>query len=304
MVRRVLLRMKIISVEHEYGKDQKLRKEDVMILKQWTEMQCHLPHVSELHLMFFLHSCYYNIEMAKSAIESFFTIRTHCPEFFKNRNPKSTELVKQMNVGCCVDLPKKTPEGNQILLYKFLDRDVGKFDANEQMKLFDMGIVHCLMQNGTSEGVVVVCDFKGASFAHLLKINVSIVSKVFPYLQQALFIRLKAIHYLNVGLLVDGLMSLVKPFLKSELIDSVHVHNSIETLIQHIPIECLPSDYGGSQPSFKELHEDHCQRLFDFADYFIDEDTYIVDETKRIGKPSNPSEIFGLDGTFKQIEID
>ncbi|XP_031331944.1 alpha-tocopherol transfer protein-like [Photinus pyralis] len=296
--------MRNVSAQSEYEKDGRLRKDDVMILKGWAEKQRHLPPISEVQLIFFLHSCYYSTELAKSTIESFFTLRAQCPEFFANRDPRRAEVRVQIDSSCFVSLPKKTHDGNRILLYKMFVSEIGKFDPNETVKLLDMGITLDLLQNGTADGIVVVCDLEGATFAHILRVSLSTVRNSYTYLQDAVPVRLKAVHYFNAIGILDSIMAMIKPVVKNELFNSLHVHGSVETVFQYVPKEYFPSDYGGQQPSLKELHETHIQNLIDFAEYFVNEETQIADETKRVARPANANGTFGADGSFKRLEID
>lgn len=71
----------------EYEKNDGLRKEDVNKLMEWCEKQSHLPKLSEITVILFLQSCYYNNELAKQALENFFVAKTRCAEIFKNRDP-------------------------------------------------------------------------------------------------------------------------------------------------------------------------------------------------------------------------
>ena len=295
--------MKVISVESEYEKNKELRKEDVAVLKEWAEKEPHLPPISELHLIFFLHSCYYSIEMAKTTIDSYFTYRAHCPELFQNRD--LSELKKHFEICHFLHLPQKTPNGDQILMFKFKDLDPNKFSFNDQMKIFDMCIVQWMMQHGTAEGFVIVCDYEGVTLSHILKLNVMTIKKILFYLQDALFVRLKSIHFCNVGAYMDVLMNLVKPFLKKELVNSLHFHTeSIKSLYKFVPLDCLPSDYGGLQPSVAALHDTIWEMLLEYTDYFAKENLYIADESKRVGKATNLSDIFGVEGSFKKLDID
>lgn len=70
--------MSILSydVEKIYQKDLNLKKEDINQLKEWLKKQPHLPKATEEQLIWFLHSCFYSIEKAKTTIDAFFTIRT------------------------------------------------------------------------------------------------------------------------------------------------------------------------------------------------------------------------------------
>lgn len=40
------------------------------------------------------------------------------------------------------------------------------------------------------------------------------------------------------------------------------------------------------------------------VDYFVEDEKMIADERKRSDKPKNETEVFGVEGTFKRLDID
>lgn len=52
---------------------------------------------------------------------------------------------------------------------------------------------------------------------------------------------------------MDKLLALIKPFLKKELIDSMTLNITIETLLPYVPLEMFPKESGGNAPSFMVL---------------------------------------------------
>lgn len=80
--------VKPITFEEELKKNpSELKVEDIKMLREWCEKQSHLPNISDAQLALFLHSNYYRLEPTKSTIETFYTVRSHVPEFFHNRDP-------------------------------------------------------------------------------------------------------------------------------------------------------------------------------------------------------------------------
>lgn len=80
----------------------------------------------------------------------------------------------------------------------------------------------------------------------------------------------------------------------------------MDTFYKYIPQELMPKEYGGNVNSFKELQEAAVQNLRDNEEFTKDEETYVVDESKRVGKSKFLKEMgdVGVEGTFKKLDID
>ncbi|KAJ8930565.1 hypothetical protein NQ314_016627 [Rhamnusium bicolor] len=117
-------------------------------------------------------------------------------------------------------------------------------------------------------------------------------------------IRLKSLEFFNIVSFMDKLLALMKPFMKKELMNSLFLHTDMESLNKRIPKNLLPQDYGGSCESLSILHEKYKAVISDNADFFKYQDSQVVDESKRPGKPKNIGDVFGMEGTFKKLEVD
>ncbi|KAK4878841.1 hypothetical protein RN001_011347 [Aquatica leii] len=295
----------LADVENEYAKNKNLRKEDIRALREWADKQPHLPKISELQYILFLQSCYFSIEMTKATIDTFFTVKTLCPEFFANRDPTDAKFAEHLNVGAYIPLPKTTPEGYRVIFCKVMDSDASKYSFNEQIKNFDMSIMLWMMMEGTAEGLLIVMDMDGITFAHMTKLNVMGLKKFFLYLQEAMPVRLKGLHFINVVPFMDKFMALIKPFMKKELLSVLHLHtDSLDSLHKYVPQDCLPSNFGGKAAPIVQLHEQVKTKLCQNADFFKMDEKQLVDESKRMGKPKSANDIFGTEGSFKKLDID
>ncbi|RZC37853.1 CRAL TRIO domain containing protein [Asbolus verrucosus] len=286
-----------------YEKDPNLKREDVQTLKEWIKKQPHLPELKEMQLVIFLHSCYYRIEPTKTALDSYFTVKTHCPDLFE---ALSQDVFKRtLSVGFLNILPKRTPENYAVMLMKLIDFKTDNFNFINMIRSINMISTLHLHQYGYEDGVVVLFDMKGFTLGHLTRINLTAFKKALYHLQEGAPVRLKSIHFINVVAFIDKVVAMVKPFLKQELYDMLNFHsNSVETLYKYVPKECLPKDYGGEAPSVNALNETCIKNVINNFDFFAWHDSQKVDESKRYGKPKNASTIFGVEGTFKKLEID
>lgn len=66
---------------------------------------------------------------------------------------------------------------------------------------------------------------------------------------------------------------MIKPFVRKELYERIHLHNSsagYENFFKKfVPRSHMPSDYGGNLASVLELHEQNRKVLEEMRDYFL-----------------------------------
>uniref|UniRef100_A0A6P7GZ39 Alpha-tocopherol transfer protein-like n=1 Tax=Diabrotica virgifera virgifera TaxID=50390 RepID=A0A6P7GZ39_DIAVI len=76
-------------------------------------------------------------------------------------------------------------------------------------------------ENGPPCGFQLVFDMQNSSLAHFLKVNPMLIKKFIYYLQDAMPIRLKHIHFIYPAFFLDKIFSLIKPMMKKELFELV-----------------------------------------------------------------------------------
>jgi hypothetical protein len=78
----------------------------------------------------------------------------------------------------------------------------------------------------------------------------------------------------------------------------------MEALYKVVPRKLLPKEYGGDAGPIQDIINDMEKRMIAKRDFFLEDENYGVDEKKRVGRPKNADNLFGLDGTFRQLAID
>lgn len=295
---------RVVDPAEEYAKTSKLKKEDVKSLMEWAEKQPHLPKISEFQFILFLQSCYFNNELAKQAIDIFFTSRSLSREIFGGRDPKDPNIQQAIDCALVTFLPKELPNGFRVLYAGLVDPNPDVYHHGPQLRMFDMSIVSGMHTKGTCEGIALVVDMKLSSLSHVLKQNLTNMKKYLYYLQEGLPIRLREIHLANPGTLADRVLTLFRPFIKKELQDMLMVHSTLDSLYKHIPKEYLPSELGGDVGTLKELQEKVRGDFLANEEFFKKDEVQTTDESKRTEKPKDLSKIFGLEGTFKKLDLD
>ncbi|KAB0791295.1 hypothetical protein PPYR_03095 [Photinus pyralis] len=291
-----------VDVELQYEKVKGLRREDVAYLKEWLLRQPHLPQLRELDIMAFLQSCDFSIEMTKVTIDNYYTIKTFCREVFGPRDAEKVKtIVEHYQV---VPLPEPTEEGYLILMSGLKNSNVGVYSFEDYGKAIDMVGRMTLYSRGVFNGVVIIFNTKNLTFGHLTKLNISLFRKYLVYLQEALPAQLKQIHVINTSSVIEKLLSIIRPFMKRELFDLIHVHSDYKaTLFQHVRQALLPQDFGGSQRSTDDLHDEIATLVLENIDLIRVDEANLVDESKRLVRWTKSVGVFGVDGSFKQLEL-
>lgn len=104
---------------------------------------------------------------------------------------------------------------------------------------------------------------------------------------------------------MDKVLALMRPFMKKELMDVMHIHSSMDTFLdKHVPKAMMPDEYGGSAGKVFDVTDKIYKDLQGCQEFFTEEATRRVNEKLRPGKPKTEGDLFGTDGNFKQLQFD
>ncbi|XP_047358969.1 alpha-tocopherol transfer protein-like isoform X2 [Vespa velutina] len=261
------------TIEDSRKKYPELTEELLEKLKEWVQ-QCNLSDVPQEQLAIFAQSCYFQTDATLRCMETYYRIRTNTPEFFSNRDIKLDNLQCSLKVLEFVMLPVPDPNGYNIIFHRLADTKASKYFLNDAIKLMMMTVDENLYNYGCSPGYIFLFDMAGVNIAHLTRISIGSIRKLFEYVQEGMPIRLKAIHVINVVGFMDKILSILKPFMNSEILEMLHLHTGeISEIYKYIPPMCLPKDYGGELDCIEVLHGEHLRKLEQLRDYFHEEET-------------------------------
>ncbi|XP_032686006.1 uncharacterized protein LOC116851075 [Odontomachus brunneus] len=302
----VMSSIKCITLEGELKKNSELKLSDIQILREWCEKQPHLPKIEDVELAIFLYLSYYHIESAKNTIENYYTYRTHAPELFSNRDIlKVKRLRDSFQVMPHIVLESTTKEGYNIILGQFIDANPSHFFHNESLSALLMTYDEFLWTRGSIVGLVYMCNAADFTIGHVGRFNLTSLKKVVYYLQGVILMRIKAVHLINMSPAAVILYNMIKPFFSDKLINLIHIHSTLESVNEYLPIEALPDEFGGKAGTIRELTNAQLKKLENFHEWFLEDEKYKrVDESLRIGKSKTSSDLFGVDGSFKKLDFD
>ncbi|KAL1462784.1 hypothetical protein WDU94_014592 [Cyamophila willieti] len=279
------------------------------VLREWLKQNPHLPqNISDNNLSTFIIQSKNRMQKAKDWVESYYTRHlSGLPEFFANPDPAASEIQDSFDIVSLAICPQMTPMGERVQIFKLEDADPSKYNPEAITKRAYMIVDIRLTEESLEGGEVGIFDMKDFTMEHIVVKLTPMVLKKMIQSTKVVPCRLKKIIFINAPSMFDTLVMILKTFLNEKLRKRLYVYSGDHTnLYQHVPRHILPKDYGGDDLPIKELSDYWRGRLLKARDWFLDESIQQADESKRIGefKHRLGQEIFGLEGSFKNIVID
>ncbi|XP_073948723.1 alpha-tocopherol transfer protein-like [Choristoneura fumiferana] len=297
--------VKQFPVEKEYEKNPDISPEDILKLREWLKTQPHLPgdYLDELDLIISYHCCERSAEVSKQVIDLHYTLRTLFP-FFKDRC-YDMKIEFTMNTVLIAPLPTPTVHGYRAIYARLLDADPRHFNFVDAVRTFMMIFDLWQYEEGTWPGFVLIIDMDTAVVAHLARVELMALRQVLYFLQEVMLVKLKGVHFLNAPGFMDKLLLMLRPFLKKDLLDMLYIHQrDSSSTYDHIPKKAFPKNCGGEYKDFETIKEELIVRLQSNPTFFRDENRRRVNETLRKGKKATVEDLFGIQGSFKKLDID
>ncbi|KAI8441981.1 hypothetical protein MSG28_005646 [Choristoneura fumiferana] len=141
-------------------------------------------------------------------------------------------------------------------------------------------------------GDIYVLDAAVLGPSLLAKLSPSAIKKFMICVQEAFPVKLKEVHIINTSPIVE------------RFVNFIHVHKDVKELYKYVPREMLPVEYGGDCSSMDVLQEQWRQKLEEYGDWFKAQESVKANEALRPGRPTNYDDLFGIDGSFRQLAID
>lgn len=228
--------------------------------------------------MLFLHFANGDIEKAAERLSKYYELKKTTPEFFKNRDIQSDEIQKNLKVALAISLPM-TPDNCNLILNKFINCDPKVYMFDDAMKYYVMKVEEHTYLYGPRSGTVFISDLEGVSFGHLFRPSMNSIRKSLRFLQEASPMNVKAIHIMNTVPFLNAIMAIVKPFIRTDIMNKVHFHSKnmdFEKFYkEHIPKSCLPSNYGGDLDDIEKINKQQLKAFAEMRDYFLMEEQQV-----------------------------
>ncbi|KAM3963871.1 alpha-tocopherol transfer protein-like [Aphomia sociella] len=295
------------KIRTELNEDVNTRDQDLATIKDWLRKQPHLPDEWEDGpLLTFLRGSSFSLEKCKRKLDMYFTMRAACPEFFTNRDATKPDLDELLNAKVQgPPLPGLTLNGRRVTICRGVQPNLDSQQITDTLKLALMiGDVRLIEEKEGVAGDVYILDAAVLGPSLLAKLSPSTVKKFMICVQEAYPVKLKEVHIVNTSPIVERFINFVKPFLKEKIRKRIFFHKDIKDLYKYVPQDILPAEYGGTAGTMDDVHEQWKIKLKEYSDWFAAQESIKANEALRPGRPTNYDELFGIDGSFRQLTID
>jgi len=148
-------------------------------------------------------------------------------------------------------LVDRDQKGRRILVtYSGEVWDPSKVTSDQIFRIFYL--IHlAALQEPQSQicGAVVIMDFEGLGMKQVKGLTPAFSLRLLTFIQEAMPLRLKEVHFVNQPFLFNMVWQMFKPFVKEKLKKRMFFHGTdMESLHKHIDPANLPENYGGKLP--------------------------------------------------------
>jgi hypothetical protein len=180
-------------------------------------------------------------------IQRYYQFKVKHNDYYYGLMPSKEANVFNHNI--LAVFPNRDQKGRRILLL-----ELGKQWKHKEVTLDEVfkGCVlfleAAMLEPETQvHGAIVIFDMNGLSLQQVWQFTPAFAKTIVDWLQDAVPLRIKAIHIVNQPKIFNVVFALFKPFLREKLRNRIYFHGSDrESLYQFIDKDCLPAEYGGT----------------------------------------------------------
>ncbi|CAG0896259.1 unnamed protein product [Darwinula stevensoni] len=298
------------KAEKELNERKETRADDIKAIRHWLEKQPHLQTVprDDRTILMFLRGCKFSLERTKEKLDMFFSIRTLLPEFFENGDPMHPTNLAILRLGTCLPVEDKyEADGSKIVIARAAVQDPDKIKQEDIIRVicFIGDIILNVDEQTQICGVTGVIDLTGMTWAHGMALTPALVKKAMTAWQDGYPARHKRLHYINAPPFFESVFNIFRGFMNEKIKRRVSFHgNRFESLHQMIPVHLLPKELGGTYGNYEDMADYWMKKVLSHREEIMERAMQKSNEKLRPGKAKSFEDVFGIEGSFRKLNVD
>ncbi|XP_026737019.1 uncharacterized protein LOC113500424 [Trichoplusia ni] len=279
--------------------------QDIDHLDNWIRQQTHF-RVKDFDREFLERFLIYNkgsIGRAKQKFDKLCTFNNLMPELMQNYDIKNEFGVTLKVADVCV-LPQPVAENYRILVTRLTGYDDSNYIHISYFRYLHL-LIQYMLRNDYCVGYELLVDTRKLTLSTMKSINPMATHKGMTLLTAGLGQRIKKIHLMSGSKFFNAVVAIGRQSISAKLFQRIIIHDSLESLYEHIPKEQLPVDFGGLEKSTKELSDQMFREIS--SEENIERVKYLekasTNESYRMSCKFN-EEYSGMPGSFKTLCVD
>lgn len=147
-------------------------------------------------LLIYLHAGDGDLKRTAHRLHTYYKCKKEMPEFFKNRNPESPEIIQCFNSQYYVTFPP-SPDNCNLIYTAISNHEPKSYVFDEACKTFIMLSEAYLYRNGPRADTIFLFDLKSLKLGHIFQPAISSIRKGMHFLENATPMNIKAVHIFN-----------------------------------------------------------------------------------------------------------
>jgi len=295
--------------KEQIGEDKTAVKNDIAAIKLWIRKSPHLKNIKQDDetLLRFLRGCKFSLERTKEKLEFYNACKSNLASWF-DWDAQSKLFQKMLNAGIFLPLPGYDKKGRKVVLMRQCLVDPNKMSL-EDIVTSNTAFLEFIAEGDDQAqimGLVLINDLANTTAGQAKLFNPVTAKKAITLFQEAYPSRPKGMHFVNMTDVMMVVFNMFQQFQKEKMKqrNKIHKRGDYSELVAEMGEDVLPVEYGGNNGTCQEIHEEWVDRVVKNKDWFKQQINFKSDEFLRPGKPKSHAELFGIEGSFRKLEID